>query len=357
MLVLTAVSSPPAYLDGYESTYETSPREAAIEWFEDAKYGLFLHYGLYSLLGNHEWVQYNDRIPPAEYARLKEYFTADGFDAEAIVELAREAEMEYVNVTAKHHDSFCLWDTDETTFNSVEAPAGRDLIRELAEACHDAGVGLFLYYSHGRDWRHPHAPNNGDWKGSARPEYETTPGTYTSDGHDLDRYLDFVESQILELLNEYEPIAGIWLDGWSVPESDPDAFRLSELYDRIWDAQPQTLISYKWGLTGTEDFAAPEHEALDTALDKPGEICTTMIPSAEYEDDVDVSWGYLEAAAGKHKGPEEVWSVLGNAWERDYNLLLNTGPLPDGSIDPEDAEVMRAVGDRIRQSGLPGGET
>jgi alpha-L-fucosidase len=346
----------PSYLAGYEEQYDEDPRSAALEWFEDARYGLFLHYGLYSLLGDHEWVQYRKRIPPAEYAQLQDYFTAENFDAEAIVELAQDCEMEYVNVTTRHHDSFCLWDTDETTFNSARSPAGRDLIGELASACQDAGIGLFLYYSHGRDWRHPHAPNNDEWGGSARPEYDTTPGVYAGEGHDLDRYLDFMESQILELLDDYGPIAGIWLDGWTVPEEDPDAFRLEELYERIWEAQPQTLVSYKWGLTGTEDFAAPEHEALDEDFDRPGEICTTMIPSSEYEDDVGVSWGYLTEAEGKHKTEEEVWEALRTARENDNNLLLNTGPLPDGSIEAEDEEVMRSVGERIREEGFPGEE-
>jgi len=348
------VTHVPAYLDGYEEEYETDPRSAALEWFEDANYGLFMHYGLYSLLGNHEWVQYNEGIPPGEYATLQDYFTAENFDAEAIVDLAQDAGMEYMNITTRHHDSFCLWDTDETTFNSVEAPAGRDLIGELTAACQDAGIGLFLYYSHGRDWRHPHAPNNDNWGGSARPEYDTTPGIYADEGHDLDRYLDFVEAQVLELLEDYGPIAGIWLDGWSVPRDDPDTFGLDELYARIRDAQPQTLVSYKWGLTGTEDFAAPEHEAIDEDLGKPGEICTTMIPAAEYEDEIGVSWGYLAEAEGKHKDETEVWEALRAARANDYNFLLNTGPLPDGSIDAEDEAVMRAVGDRIREEGFPG---
>jgi len=339
----------PSYLEGYADSYEADPRAAALEWFEDARYGLFLHYGLYSLLADHEWVQYNERIPPEEYALLKDYFTAEEFDAEAIVEFAVDCEMEYINLTTKHHDSFCLWDTDETSFNATRSPCGRDLVGELAEACHDAGLGLFCYYSHGRDWRHPHAPNNDEWGGSARPEYDQRPGIYADRGHDLDRYLDFVEAQILELL-EYEP-AGIWLDGWSLPEEDSDAFDLEDLYATIRERRPGTLISYKWGLTGTEDFVAPEHEAVDD--DRPGEICTTMIPGAEHGE-VDVSWGYLAAADGKHRDTGEVWAALREAGEDGHNLLLNTAPLPDGGLDPADTAVIREVGERIRTEGFPG---
>lgn len=344
----------PSYLDGYEDIYADNPREAALEWFQDANYGLFIHYGLYSLLGNHEWVQYNERIPPAEYALLQDYFTAENFDAERIVELAQDSEMEYINITTKHHDSFCLWDSDKTSFTSVEAPAGRDLVSELAEACHDAGLGLFLYYSHGRDWRHPHAPNNDEWGGSARPEYDERPGIYADAGHDLKEYRDFVKDQINELL-EYDP-AGIWFDGWSLPQEDPEAFNLSELYTMIREAHPAALVSYKWGLTGTEDFVAPEHESTDEDVEKPTEICTTMIPSTEYRDEIGVSWGHLAEAEGKHKDADEVWTALGEATRHDHNLLLNTGPLPDGSIDPEDESVLREVGARIRDQGFPTGE-
>lgn len=346
------MSSVPSYLHGYEDRYDEDPREAALAWFVDADYGLFLHYGLYSLLGEHEWVQQRQRIPPGEYAELQSYFTAEGFDAEAIASFAVDCGMEYVNLTTRHHDSFCLFDTEQTTFNSVEAPCGRDLVGELAEACRDVGLGLFLYYSHGRDWRHPHAPNNDEWGGAARPEYDGQT-LYADSGHDLQRYLDFVSAQVDELLSNYGPVAGIWLDGHSVPAENPDAFDLPTLYEQIWDAQPQTLVSYKQGLTGTEDFVAPEHDAEEAALDRPGETCTTMVPDAAHEDDHPATWGYRKAAEGHHKSAEEVWAALRAAQEHDHNLLLNTGPLPDGSLDPEDEAVLRAVGERLRTEGFP----
>jgi alpha-L-fucosidase len=345
----------PSYLAGYEETYRDDPRKAALEWFEDADYGLFLHYGLYSLLGNHEWVQFNEEIPPGEYGVLQDYFTAENFDAEAIVDLAQDAGMEYVTLTSKHHEGFCLFDSDRTTFTAVEAPAGRDLVGELAEACQDAGLGLFLYYSHGVDWRHPHAPTNDEWGTPARPDYDERPGIYADAGHDLERYLDYAEAQITELLDDYGPIAGIWLDLHAVPDRHPERLHLEDLYATIRDRQPQTLVSYKYGITGTEDFVAPEHEAAGET-EKPTEICTTMIPSAEYADEVGVSWGHLEAARGKHKTAAEVWEALGEATRSGHNLLLNTGPLPDGAIDDEDAAVLREVGERIRDEGMPNGE-
>jgi len=337
----------PNYLKDYKDLYEQNPRSAALKWFTDAKYGLFLHYGLYSLLGRHEWVQFRDKIPVAEYAKLKDQFTAENFDPDYIADFAVDCGMKYVNLTSRHHDSFCLFDTEQTDFNSVNSPAKTDLVGELAEACQKRGLGFFLYYSHGRDWKHPHAPNNDKWGGNARPVYDSPEPTYaTGKNHNLQIYLDFVTAQVTELLTKYGPMAGIWLDGIAVPKSgDWSLFRCQELYDLIHSLQPQVLVSYKQGLLGTEDFAAPEHKALPQS-DKPGEICTTMAPG---------SWGYMASATGKHKNADKVWENLRNAREKGYNLLLNTGPLPDGSIDTEDDKTLREVGARLRREGFPGG--
>ena len=273
------MSDIPSYLSGYEALYEEKPRDAALTWFREARYGLFLHYGLYSLLGRHEWVQLRERISVSEYEELAGSFTAEGFDADEIAQVAKSCEFRYINLTTRHHDSFCLFETKETPFNSVRAPAGRDLVGELAEACERYGLGLCLYYSHGRDWKHPHAPNNDQWGGRARPEYDPPESTYaTGDAHDLQVYLDFCTAQITELLENYGPVAAIWLDGIAVPASgEKEAFRCQELYNFIHSKQPQVLVSYKQGLLGTEDFQAPEHKPVDET-GKPTEICTTMCP-------------------------------------------------------------------------------
>ncbi|MBN1670867.1 MAG: alpha-L-fucosidase [Kiritimatiellae bacterium] len=341
------MSEVPCYLKDYETLYAEDPRAAALQWFRDAKYGLFLHYGLYALLGRHEWVQLREKIPVAEYAKLKDRFTAEKFDADHIAGFAADCGMKYVNITTRHHDSFCLFDTRQTDFNSVNSPAGRDLVGELAKACEKHGLGLCLYYSHGRDWRHPHAPNNDEWGGSARPKYDPPEPAYTyGPEHHLQIYLDFMTAQIRELLSNYGPIASIWLDGIAVPLSGPkEKFRCQDLYDMIHGLQPQVLVSYKQGLLGTEDFFAPEHKAVERDPGKPMEICTTMTPKG---------WGYMKEMAGKHKTAGEVWETLRAARQRNCNLLLNSGPLPNGSIDPEDDTVLREVGRRLRQEGFPG---
>ncbi len=334
-----APAAPPPYLRGFEKEYGSNPRQAAIDWFRQARFGLFMHYGLYSLLGRHEWEQFRSLTPVAEYAKLKDRFAAGKFDPAFITSLAVDAGMKYVNITTRHHDSFCLFRTKYTDFSSVNSPARRDLVGELAASCVKKKLGLCLYYSHGRDWRHPHAPNNDEWGGSARPKYPSPEPSYAYGAkHDLQKYLDFMTGQITELLTNYGPIAAIWLDGIAVPLSgDRTKFRCQELYDHIHSLQPQVLVSYKQGLLGTEDFFAPERKGIPNTSGKPLEICDTLQEKA---------WGYSREA--RHRGPDEVMEMLRAARSQNANLLLNTGPLPDGSIHPGDIATLRETGRRLR---------
>lgn len=355
----------PNYLQNYSDLYRQDPRAAAKQWFRGARYGLFLHFGIYSVPGRGEWLQLHENIPVKEYEKLKDQFTADGFDAETIARLAVESGMNYVNLTTRHHDSFCLFKTSETDFQALESPCGRDLIRELAEACDRHDLGLCLYYSHGRDWRHPHAPNNDLWGGRARPEYNPPEPSYaTGSAHNLEHYVNFLENQIRELLTNYGPIAAIWLDGISVPLSDRSrtpfpqrprqstnarGWHVQRLYDLIHSLQPQVLVSYKQGLLGSEDFFAPEHSAVELESDAPQEICTTLCPSGK--------WGYFAETASAARSADKVWNLLETAAINHSNLLLNTAPLPDGSLNPEEVRVLREIGARIAKEGLPDNES
>jgi alpha-L-fucosidase len=342
-LVCSKSSGTPSFLKDYESLYKSNPRNATLEWFRNAKFGLFIHYGL---LENHEWVQLREKIRVSEYAKLKDRFVANKFDPDFITDLALEAEMKYINLVTRHHDSFSLWDTKQSDFNSVNSPAKRDLVGELAEHCHSKGLGFFCYYSHGRDWKHPHAPHNEGWGGRARPEYDPPEPTYkTGEEHNLQIYVQFMHNQINELLTSYGPIAGIWLDGIAVPKSRPEKipqFRCQELYDFIHQKQPQVLVSYKQGLLGTEDFFAPEHKILEEKSGKLMEICTTLQKGG---------WGYVKDTV--HLTPEEVTAILREAKSGPANLLLNTGPLGDGSIHPEDVKTLKEIGKLIRKEGWP----
>ena len=171
-------SKVPNYLSGYSDEYLENPRQANLKWFTDAKYGMFIHYGLYAQLEKGEWVQLRDTIPVAEYAKLKETFTADKFDADFITDLAQKAGMKYITITSKHHDGFCLFNTQLTDFNSLNSPCGRDLIGELAEACNQKGLGLFLYYSYAADWKHPYFYSREAGWSNARPAYKNPQPEY-----------------------------------------------------------------------------------------------------------------------------------------------------------------------------------
>lgn len=338
----------PAFLKEYKDLYSQDPRKAAIEWFRNARYGMFIHYGLYSIPGRGEWVQLADKIHVAEYAKLADEFTADKFDADFITDLALEAEMKYINITTRHHDSFCLWDTKYTDFKSTNTPAKRDLIAELYEQCNKKGLGFYLYYSHGRDWRHPHAPNNGDWGGNARPKYDTPEPYYKyGDENKLEIYLEFMYNQVDELLTMFPDVGAIWLDGIGVPYSgDRSLFKCQELYDMIHAKQAHMLVSYKQGLLGTEDFLAPERKYnSDNKPEKPLELCDHLQRN---------KWGYASAQDGNHKTKDEVIKMLQRADAYPANLLLNTGPLPSGEMHPEDVKVLREVGQEIRTKGWDG---
>lgn len=340
----------PSYLKGYEDIYAEDPRKAAIKYFSEAKFGLFIHYGLYSLLEGFwkdehsrpaEWVQLRGKIRVKEYEKLSDRFTAEKFDADFITDMVLKAGMKYINLTTRHHDSFCLFDSRYTEFKSTNSAARRDLVAELSEQCQQKGLGFYLYYSHGRDWRHPHAPNRDGWGGNPRPDYDPPEESYKyGEKHDLQLYVEFMKNQVTELLTNYGPIGAIWLDGRGVPNSRPDKlhlFKLQELYDHIHSLQPQVLVSYKQGLLGTEDFKAPERH-FEGRSNVPLEICDTLQPYA---------WGYDRSNNNGHKTAAQVMDMLSHAADLKANLLLNTGPLPDGSIHPDDVKTLEEVG-RLR---------
>lgn len=191
-------------------------------------------------------------------------------------------------------------------------------------------------------------PRNGKWPGLAgRPNYDPPEPSYArGKDHNLQKYVDFMSAQIAELLSNYGPVAGIWLDGIAVPKQRPDGgkvFKVRQLYDQVHKAQPQVLVSYKQGLLGTEDFFAPERH-WDGQTTRPMEICDTLQPRG---------WGYIKADNGKHKTPEKVMTMLAPAAYLKANLLLNTGPLPDGAVHAEDQKTLREVGRRIAKNGFP----
>ena len=355
------MKSVPAYLKDYTLLYQSDPKAAALDWFSHAEFGLFMHYGLYSLLGRGEWVMLRERIPVPEYEKLQGQFKAHRFDVDYITDLALQAGMTYINLTSKHHDGFCLFGTKQHRYNVVDSPAQRDLVADLSEACQEKGLGLFLYYSYFADWWHPYFyPSEAGWQ-NARPAYDYNEPRYKWEKDaDFRIYVDYVHKQLRELLTQYGPIAGIWFDPIMGFYHRPDLFPIEETYTLVRSLQPHTLISAKQGANGDEDFAAPErhgHSMADRFEDpelkkaparawernknKHNEICDTLQPRV---------WGYKKDDAGQHKDADEVMKMLEDAEKTDCNLLLNTGPLPDGSIDKIDAKTLREVGKRLRRT-------
>ncbi|MDD4109731.1 MAG: alpha-L-fucosidase, partial [Prolixibacteraceae bacterium] len=284
---------PPQYLQTYQDLHSKNPREANLKWFKDAGFGMFIHYGLYSQLGRGEWVQLRDTIPLNEYAKLKDKFTASGFDAGFLVNLAKKAGMKYITITSKHHDGFCLFRTGQTDFNSVNSPANRDLIGELAIACEEEGLGLFLYYSFAADWKHPWFYSKEAGWTNARPAYKDKPSEYKYEKPgDFRKYINYVHEQLRELLTQYPTIAGIWFDPIMGFYAYPDIFPIEETYTLIRSLSPHALISFKQGAIGDEDFVAPERggnkkvgeqypvaqRAYEHNKNKPKEVCNTMQP-------------------------------------------------------------------------------
>ena len=353
------ITNMPSYLAGYEDLYSEDPHAAALAWFKEAKFGLFVHYGLYSIYGKGTWALRFSGVSTEEYENLKDQFTAENFDADFITDLAIEAGMKYVNITAKHHDGFCLFDSAYTDYDSADSPATRDLIAELAEQCEEKGLGLFLYYSYALDWKHPYFYPN-QYCYVSRSDLNNPPTGYKfRTDEDFRHYIDFANNQLRELLTKYGALAGIWFDPMTAYYAKPDLFPIEETYAMMRELQPQTLISFKQGATGYEDFAAPERHgkikydwvvkkfpnrprsiavaknACEKNTGKHNEICDTLQRR---------KWGYYPPSDGKHLTPEEVMDRLAHAASIDCNLLLNTGPLPDGSIHPADVETLRAVG-------------
>ncbi|MEI7834424.1 MAG: alpha-L-fucosidase [bacterium] len=362
--MVQASMSVPRYLEPHAVQWANDPKAANLAWWREARFGLFIHYGLYSALGTGEWAQFHQRIPVAEYAKLADSFTARDFDADRITDLACEAEMRYVNLVSCHHDSFALWDSQAEPLNSLHTPCGRDLVGEMAEQCARKGLGFFTYYTFMLNWRHPYFLSR-DYLEMARPAYDTPQPEYRfRDLDDYPKYVEYMQASLRELFTGYGPLAGVWLDIISAYYARPDLVPIERTIGLVRQLQPHALLCYKQGATGDEDFAAPEYafESLgnrmreqfgaeagaraDTAWarnsGKHNEICTTL---------QEQGWGYMKDT--RHRTADEVWDLLGYTGAHDANLLVNIGPLPDGGIHPEDVATLRALGRRIRAEGWP----
>jgi alpha-L-fucosidase len=293
-------------------------RPERIRWWQEARFGMFVHWGLYSQLGRHEWAMNRERIPVAEYEKLAATWQPIERPAREWARLAKQAGMKYMVMTTKHHEGFCLWDTQMTDYNAVKCGPGRDLVREYVEACREFDLKVGFYYSL-MDWHHP------DGAMCAKD-----PAAHR-------RFMDFTDGCVRELMTNYGKIDILWYDvAW--PLDSADRWESARRNAMARDLQPHILINNRSWLD--EDFGTPEEHVTAERVGRNWEACMTF----------NGSWGYMPSAID-WRPVREVISMLRICSAGQGNLLLNIGPRPDGSIPEEAYERLVPVGQWIAANG------
>jgi alpha-L-fucosidase len=324
-----------------QAAYQPAPSNlTARRAFQDARFGMFIHWGVYSVMGDGEWVMQNRKIPVAEYEKLAPKFDPEKYNPAEWVALAKSAGMKYITITSKHHDGFAMFDSQVSDWTMAKrTPWKKDPLQMLAEECHKQGMPLFFYYSQ-LDWHSPdYFPRGTTGASAGRPE-----------AGDWNRYLDYQNAQLRELLTNYREIGGIWFDGWwDKPDAD---WHLAETYRLIHSLQPQALVGnnrHRAPVEG-EDFQMFEK-------DLPGKNTTgfsadetvSSLP-LETAETVNRSWGY-NASDSDYKSARELVRYLVRAAGSNANFLLNVGPRPDGTIQPEFVERLQQIGQWLKDNG------
>ena len=310
---------------------------AARRWFQDAKFGLFIHWGVYSLPARGEWVMNQERIPVTEYEKLPPQFNPVEFDADRWCRMAKDAGMRYITITSKHHDGFAMFDSRVSDYDIVDkTPYGKDVLKALAAACRRHGLKLFFYHSQ-LDWHHPDYYPRGSSHAHGRAQ-----------AGDWNAYLDYMDSQLRELLTNYGEIGGIWFDGmWEKPEAD---WRLGKTYRLIHELQPQALIGSNHH---TKPFPGEDFQMFEKGLPgkdpfrKEGVISELPLETCET---INNSWGYNKHD-GWSKSTEQLVHYLVRAAGNNANFLLNVGPKPDGTIQQAQKKRLEAMGEWLREYG------
>lgn len=324
-----------------QDSYKPSPENLeSREWFQDARFGLFIHWGVYSVLGDGEWVMNNQQIPIATYEKLPDFFNPTSFDAKEWVDMARAAGMKYITITSKHHDGFAMFDSEISDYNIVDStPYKKDIIKMLADECHRQGIKLFFYHSQ-LDWHHPDYYPRGRTGGSAG----------RADSGDWNRYLDYMDTQLSELLTNYGEIGGIWFDGmWDKPDAE---WRLAQTYALIHKLQPAALVGSNHHLAPFpgEDFQMFEK-------DLPGQNTTGFSADSkvgnlplETCETINNSWGF-DLKDNRNKSRKDLIQYLVKAAGYNANFLLNVGPMPNGKIQPDHVTLLKHMGEWLARNG------
>lgn len=310
------------------------------EWFQNARFGMFIHWGVYSVLGDGEWVMNNRKIPISDYEKLPAFFNPTEFDAAEWVGLAKAAGMKYITITSKHHDGFAMFDSKVSDYNIVaRTPYKKDPMKALAEEARRQGLKLFFYYSQ-LDWHHPdYYPRGRTGQDAGRPDSRSWP-----------RYLEYMNAQLRELLTNYGELGGIWFDGWwDKPDAD---WQLGTTYSLIHQLQPQALIgsNHHRRPNPGEDFQMFEKDlpgGRSQSFNDESEIGELPLETCET---MNGAWGF-NITDRRYKSTRDLIRYLVRAAGSNANFLLNVGPMPNGKIQPEFVTRLREMGEWTSKNG------
>ena len=350
---------------GNGGSTKADPAQSALdakEEFSQAKFGIFLHWGIYSMLGHGEWAMNIEQLSASEYARLAGGFYPSKFDAKEWVTAFREAGAKYVCITTRHHDGFSMFATDATDFDIIDAtPFKRDIIKELADECHRQGLKIHFYYSL-LDWtREDYWPTGRTGKTSGRA-FADAPGEAPADslltpefwkGNTLwQHYIGFMKQQLTELLTNYGEVGAIWFDGlWDRDLQghglDAETWDLEGIYSLIHELQPGCLVG-----NNHHEAVYPGEDIQIFEKDLPGENTTGFAPRQQVTDRLPLetcqtmnnSWGY-DIRDIWYKSEAELIEYLDHVNGMGANLLLNIGPRPDGTLPEEALSRLKAIGE------------
>ncbi len=321
-----------------------APVEERMKWWTDARFGMFIHWGLYALPARHEWVKSNERITEADYRKYFEHFNPDLYDPRAWARAAREAGMKYFVITTKHHEGFCLWDTKQTDYKATNTPYGKDLIKPMVEAFRDEGLRVGFYHSL-LDWHHPEYPVD-----RHHPMRDNKEAREQSKKRDVRKYAEYLHEQARELLTQYGQVDVMFYD-FSFPGEDGKGrndWQSEKLIKMTRELQPSILVNDRLDLNdvpGGWDFKTPEQFMVREGLKVDGkpvpwETCQTFSGSWGYHRD-ETTW----------KSVEQLVQMLVDTVSKGGNLLLNVGPTARGTFDERALSRLAGMGDWMKANG------
>lgn len=338
-LLVGACLSLPVRAQSYTPTEENLKSR---QEFRDARFGIFLHWGLYAMLATGEWTMTNNNLNYKEYAKLAGGFYPSKFNAAEWVAAIKASGAKYICFTSRHHEGFSMFDTKYSDYNVVDAtPFKRDILKELADECHKQGIRLHLYYSH-LDWYREDYPWGRTGRGTGRPDAK---GNWPS-------YYQFMNNQLTELLTNYGPIGAIWFDGWWDQDQNSDFdWQLPGQYELIHKLQPACLVGNNHHQT---PFEGEDIQIFERDL--PGEnkagLSGQDISSLPLEtcETMNGMWGY-KITDQNYKSTKTLIHYLVKAAGKDANLLMNIGPQPDGCLPQVAVERLKEMGEWMKTYG------